>query len=110
MNAEYGKMHLSHINIELSKGLSIALVGESGSGKSTLLSLLRGLQDPDSVQVMCDGKTLPKGLRHMAGETTLLPQDPQLFNDTVERNVTFGLEAHETAMPEALELARFAGS
>ncbi len=107
-DAEYGKMHLCDINIELSKGLSIALVGESGSGKSTLLSLLRGLQDPDSVQVLCDGKLLPNGLKHMAGETTLLPQDPQLFNDTVERNVTFGLEAHETAMPEALELARFA--
>ncbi len=106
-NAEYGKMHLSSISIELSKGLSIALVGESGSGKSTLLSLLRGLQDPDCVQVLCDGKLLPYGLKHLSGETTLLPQDPQLFNDTVERNVTFGLEAHETAMPEALELARF---
>ncbi len=107
-DAEYGKMHLSDINIELRKGLSIALVGESGSGKSTLLSLLRGLQEPDFVQVLCDGQPLPYGLKHMAGETTLLPQDPQLFNDTVERNVTFGLEAHETAMPEALELARFA--
>lgn len=107
-DAEYGKMHLSDISIELSKGLSIALVGESGSGKSTLLSLLRGLQDPDCVQVLCDGKPLPYGLKHMAGETTLLPQDPQLFNDTIKRNVTFGLEAHETAMPEALELSRFA--
>lgn len=107
-DAEHGKMHLSDINIELSKGLSIALVGESGSGKSTLLSLLRGLQDPDCVQVLCDGKTLPYGLKHLAGETTLLPQDPQLFNDTVERNVTFGLDAHETAMQEALELSRFA--
>lgn len=107
-DAEYGKMHLANVDIELSKGVSIALVGESGSGKSTLLSLLRGLQDPDCVQVMCDGKPLPNGLRHMAGDTTLLPQDPQLFNDTVERNVTFGLEAHETAMPEVLELARFA--
>jgi ABC-type multidrug transport system, ATPase and permease components len=107
-DAEHGKMHLSDINIELSKGTSIALVGESGSGKSTLLSLLRGLQEPDGVQVLCDGKQLQYGLKHMAGETTLLPQDPQLFNDTIERNVTFGLEAHETAMPEALELARFA--
>lgn len=107
-DADFGKMHLSDINIELSKGLSIALVGESGSGKSTLLSLLRGLQDPDCVQVLCDGKPLPYGLKHMSGETALLPQDAQLFNDTVERNVTFGLEAPETAMLEVLELARFA--
>ena len=107
-DAEYGKMHLRDINIELRKGKSVALVGESGSGKSTLMSLLRGLQDPDSVEVRCDGLHMPKGLKHLAGATTLLPQDPQLFNDTVERNVTFGLEAHETAMPEAIELARFA--
>lgn len=106
-DAEGGKMHLSNINIELNKGQSIALVGESGSGKSTLMTLLRGLQEPDFVQVLCDGQPLPFGLKHMAAETTLLPQDPQLFNDTVERNVTFGLQAHETAMPEAIELARF---
>ena len=107
-DAEHGKLHLSDINIELTKGKSIALVGASGSGKSTLLTLLRGLQDPDSVQVLCDGQPLPYGLKHLAGATTLIPQDPQLFNDTIERNVTFGLDAHETAMPEALELARFA--
>lgn len=106
-DAERGKLHLSNINIELNKGQSIALVGESGSGKSTLLTLLRGLQEPDCVWVECDGRPLPRGLKHMAGETTLLPQDPQLFNDTIERNVTFGLYTHETAMPEALELARF---
>jgi ABC-type multidrug transport system fused ATPase/permease subunit len=101
-------MHLRGVNLELRKDMSIALVGESGSGKSTLLCLLRGLQEPDSVRVLCDGKLQPNGLRHLAAETTLLPQDPQLFNDTIERNVTFGLEAHETAVPEALELARFA--
>lgn len=107
-DAEHGKHHLSNVDIELSKGLSIALVGESGSGKSTLLSLLRGLQEPDDVKVLCDGKLLPNGLKHLARETTLLPQDPQLFNDTIERNVTFGLDAHGTAVPEALELASFA--
>ncbi len=106
-DAEFGKSHLTEVNIDLCRGESIALVGESGSGKSTLLSILRGMQNPDHVKVFCDGRLLEHGLKPMARETTLLPQDPQLFNDSVERNVTFGLETERGHLDEALELARF---
>lgn len=99
--------HLDGAWINLSKGKSIAVVGESGSGKSTLLRLLRGLHHADSVKVLCDGKELVDGLADLSETTTLLPQDPQIFADTIRNNVSFGLEIDDAEIGQAIELARF---
>jgi ABC-type multidrug transport system fused ATPase/permease subunit len=104
---EHRAHHLDNAWINLERGKAIAVVGESGSGKSTLLRLLRGLHNADSVQVLCDGKELPHGLSDLAERTTLLPQDPQIFADTIRHNVSFGLEAGEEKITQAIELARF---
>lgn len=99
--------HLDGAWIDLTKGKAIAVVGESGSGKSTLLRLLRGLHHADSVKVSCDGKELSDGLADLAETTTLLPQDPQIFADTIRTNVSFGLEVSDDEIRQAVELARF---
>ena len=99
--------HLEDVYITLEKGKAIALVGESGSGKSTLLNLLRGMQEPDRVTLSCNGAELPHQLRHLAEITTLLPQDPEIFADTIRFNITFGLDATEEQIDDALRMARF---
>ena len=101
--------HLENVCIDLKKGKSIAFVGESGSGKSTLMSLLRGLQKPESVEVYVDGEKLDQGLRHLAHSTTLMPQDPEIFADTIRFNITFGMEASDEEVMFALKCARFDG-
>lgn len=95
------------IGLALERGRSIALVGESGSGKSTLLSLLRMLREPARVTVVCDDMVLPHHLLHVAHSTTLIPQDPEIFADTIRFNVTMGIEAGEEQIFEMLERARF---
>jgi ATP-binding cassette subfamily B protein len=99
--------HLEDIEIDLAPGKSIALVGESGSGKSTLLALLRGTQQADSAVVRCDGVEVPRGLRHLAEHTTLIPQDPEIFSDTIGFNITFGMDATPEEIMRAVRLARF---
>jgi ATP-binding cassette, subfamily B, bacterial len=99
--------HLENIAIELHRGKSIAFVGESGSGKSTLLNLLRGMQTAAIAEVICDGQVLPGELAHLAQHTTLLPQDPELFADSILFNITFGLEADAAELEAAVKLARF---
>jgi ABC-type multidrug transport system fused ATPase/permease subunit len=101
--------HLKNVDLNLKKGSSIAFVGESGSGKSTLLTLLRGLQKPNSVEVSADGASLEQGLKHLAHATTLMPQDPEIFADTIRFNITFGMEATDEEIMTALKLARFDG-
>ena len=63
------------------------MVGESGSGKSTYLSLLRGLYDVDSVRVSVNGRSFDH-LHILSHNTSLIPQEPEIFEDTMRYNIT----------------------
>ena len=67
-------------------GKKIALVGESGSGKSTLLSLLRGLYDVDAVRLTVDDQEYDN-LHVLAHATSLIPQEPEIFEQTIRYNL-----------------------
>lgn len=51
---------LKGINLEISKGETLALIGKSGSGKSTLLSLMAGLDQADAGQIIIEGNNVSK--------------------------------------------------
>jgi ABC-type bacteriocin/lantibiotic exporter with double-glycine peptidase domain len=83
---------LHDIRLDLARGRRIALVGESGSGKSTLLAILRGLYPPEpGTLVLIDGKPAEQGLPLIASHVTLFPQDPEIFENTIEYNINLGL-------------------
>lgn len=109
-NFSYGtseKKHtLRNISMKLAKGEKIALIGESGSGKSTMASLMKGLYVPDNGTLVVDGRN-EENLGILSKITTLIPQDPEIFENTLEYNVTFGIEAPAEHIAEAVRLARF---
>jgi ABC-type multidrug transport system fused ATPase/permease subunit len=97
---------LSDVGITLRRGRRIALIGASGSGKSTLLALLRGLYVPrPGLRVEADGA--PASLDSVNEMTTLFPQDPEIFENTIAYNVTLGLPFSEADVREACETAHF---
>jgi peptide/nickel transport system ATP-binding protein len=51
---------LNGVSLSVDAGERIALVGPSGCGKSTLSQILAGYMNPDSGNVLFDGKPLPK--------------------------------------------------
>jgi ABC-type multidrug transport system fused ATPase/permease subunit len=99
--------HLQNVSLTINRGDRIALVGESGSGKSTTLALIRGLYPPKSVQVYVNSKKLKHGLRQLYESVTLIPQDPEIFNSTVEDNITMETEVNNKELNVAINLAQF---
>ena len=98
---------ITDVSITVPRNKKIALIGESGSGKSTIFSLLRGLYRPGGVQVFCDGSRLKNELKHLYGKVTLIPQEPEIFDASVEYNITVGNETPKSETYEAARIARF---
>lgn len=104
---DHHRHHLDDVSVTLERGKRIAFVGESGSGKSTLMSLIRGLHETDDVSVTCDGKALPQKLKHLAQHTTLIPQEPEIFSNTIEYNVSVDTEQSKDELLRDIEAACF---
>jgi ABC-type multidrug transport system fused ATPase/permease subunit len=105
---ETAKAHSLHnLKILIEKGKRIAFIGESGSGKSTLLALLRGLYEPESVQIGIDGK-VQNELGVLSDTVTLFPQEPEIFENTIAYNITLGLPFSEEDIMQVCEVAHFA--
>lgn len=105
------KKIFSKLNFSFKRSEKIAFVGESGSGKSTLLSLLRGLHEP-SLWILHitqqDGtKEIFQDLDPLYSITSLIPQDPEIFEDTIAFNITIGSEVTPETVKEYSLLARF---
>lgn len=59
INKHFKKFHASKdINISIEKGKLVALLGPSGSGKTTILRMIAGLEQPDSGEIVIDGKVV----------------------------------------------------
>ena len=101
------RLHLENININFRKGQKIAFMGASGSGKSTMLALLRGLIKPESGAVFVDGNMTESGFDKIKHTITLIPQDPEIFNNTIEYNITMDLPTEKSDFNKAVKMAQF---
>lgn len=97
---------LHDIRLTLRRGRRVALVGESGSGKNTLLALLRGLYQPiEGARITVDGR--PAGIASINETTTLFPQEPEIFENTIRYNITLGLPLDPADVESAARTAHF---
>lgn len=68
-----------------------AVVGPSGAGKTTLVDALVGLHELTQGEIYVDGEPLSSlNLASWREQVGYVPQDPVMFTDTIERNVTLG--------------------
>ncbi|MFT3934974.1 MAG: ABC transporter ATP-binding protein [Chitinophagaceae bacterium] len=103
------KAHSLHgINIQIEKGKRIALIGASGSGKSTLMAVMRGLYDAaEGCTVLIDDKQ-QTDMAGLSNSITLFPQEPEIFENTIEHNITLGLPFSEHDILDVCNTAHFA--
>ncbi len=98
-----------NLDLELPARSSIAFVGETGSGKSTLADLILGLLRPDEGTIEIDGVPLTReNLRSWQRNLGYVPQSIFLTDDTVARNIAFGLPDEEIDMEAVAQAAKAA--
>jgi ATP-binding cassette, subfamily B, bacterial PglK len=100
---------LNGISLTIPYGHSIGIVGPSGGGKSTLVDILLGLLSPDSGRVLVDGVDSATSIRAWRRNLGYVPQSPYLLDETLRRNIAFGVpdaDIDEQALAEALRMAQ----
>ncbi|WP_017655608.1 peptidase domain-containing ABC transporter [Fortiea contorta] len=104
-----GPLQLANVNLEVAAGTFVGIVGQSGSGKSTMMKLLLRLYDAESGRILIDGYDIAKvelySLRRQIG---VVPQDPLLFDGTVQENIA--LTNPDATTEEIIEAARIAAA
>lgn len=91
-----GTEALKGIDLEISRGESIAIIGENGSGKSTLIKHFNGLLKPQRGKVKLLNKDVSEsGVSELAKFCGMLGQNPnlQLIAKTVEGELKATLDA-----------------
>ena len=103
-----GRPVLQDISFKVGRGESFAIAGPTGCGKTTLINLLMRYYEPDSGDILINGKpikNIPRSeLRHYIG---FVSQDTWLSDDTVMENIRFSGD-HITE-EEAIDASRKAG-
>ena len=85
-------MALAGVNLKIAPGTSVGFVGSSGAGKSTLVDLILGLLTPTGGRIAVDGVDIQSNIRGWQDQIGYVPQVIYLTDDTLRRNVAFGLQ------------------
>jgi len=103
---------LSHVNLSIRAGETVALVGPSGGGKTTLAHLVPRFYQATGGRILVDGHDLRDvTLDSLRANIALVSQDVALFNDTVAANIAYGAQAKasESEVMAAAEAAHALG-
>ena len=99
---------LRDVDLVIRRGETIGIAGPTGSGKSTLVDILLGLLEPGKGRVLVDGVDTRSDIRGWQRSIGYVSQTPFLLDDTLRRNVAFGIEDDRIDEPAVAEAARLA--
>ncbi len=100
---------LHNLNLHLAKGENLALVGPSGGGKTTLCNLIPRFYEPESGEILLDGKNIKDITLHsLRSNIGVVAQDVYLFSGTVRDNLIYGKA--DATEEEIIEAAKKAGA
>lgn len=99
---------ITRTSLVIRRGQSIGIFGPSGSGKSTVLDLLLGLLEQQAGSITVDGTDIRTNIGAWQKHLGYVPQNIFLLDDTLRRNIAFGIgddEIDEQRINEVVELS-----
>ena len=100
---------LKSISLEIPKGGFVGFAGPTGGGKTTLIDILIGLLTPQEGTMKVDGVEVNEGnIRNWQRNLGYVPQQIFLADDTITRNVAFGLPNERIDRAQVEQVCRIA--
>jgi ATP-binding cassette subfamily C protein len=100
---------LKDICLNIKKNNYVALIGSTGSGKTTLVDLILGLFAPERGTFKIDDMEINDGnIKSWQANLGYVPQQIYLSDDTIARNIAFGLPDEKIDMDQVKRVAQMA--
>lgn len=96
------------LSFAVRRGESIGVVGPTGGGKSTVIDLLLGLLTPSAGTVTVDGRDVGTDAPAWHAAVGVVSQTVFLLDDTLRRNIAFGVDDADVSDERVREVARMA--
>lgn len=80
------------LSLVIKKGRSIGIIGASGSGKTSFVDILLGLLPYNTGQILVDNVDIRDNIQDFRNVVSYMPQFVYLVDDTIKRNVAFGVQ------------------
>ena len=104
INKHFGNFKASdNVSFGIEKGKLIGLLGPSGSGKTTILRMIAGLENPDSGEIIIDGKVINNVPASKRGIGFVFQSYALFRYMTVFENIAFGLRVLKKSENEIKE-------
>ena len=85
------RLIFDHAGFEIRVGTSVGVVGPSGAGKSTVVDILLGLLEVQSGHIYADNTDIRSDYKGWLKNIGYIPQMIFMLDDTIRRNVAFGV-------------------
>ena len=100
---------LKDINLHIRPGENVAIVGSTGAGKSTMVTLIPRFADVTEGRILIDDHDIRHVTRRsLAGQMSMVLQEPYLFSGTVAENIRYNHE--DVTVQEVIDAARTVGA
>ena len=105
------KPFIDNLDLKIDDGEMFGIIGNTGCGKSTFVRLIAGLIKSDSGKIIIDGDDITnkkfnkKILRRKLGIVFQFPE-MQLFEQTIEKDIFFGLKQYKLTYDEKYKRAK----
>ena len=100
---------ISNLNLIIPVNSAVAFVGPTGAGKTTLVDIILGLLTPGEGKLLVDGVVINKdNIIKWQKNIGYVPQHIYLSDDTVARNIAFGVADSDIDQNSLEKVARIA--